>query len=200
LISVNTLRSGRQRGAGILLLIWLLDELSGGFAMLKVHFIAPAVPMHLCVHIFRGILRCAEAQSIQAEGVFIAAVAVVGVIFSAGIKLAENKLPIKLRFIFIIIHRNTAAKILHFNGAVYITSYHNPIAKPLARLVNRVGEDFKNRVLAALQPVRAKDNGRTLAHPVRAFERCDIFIAIAGFLFGHVTGHPFAIPLWAKHT
>ena len=141
--------------------------------------------MHLCIHIFRGILRCAEAQSIQAEGVFIAAVAVVGVIFSAGIKLAENKLPIKLRFIFIIIHRNTAAKILHFNGAVYITSYHNPIAKPLARLVNGVGEDFKNRVLAALQPVGAEDDAGPLADPVRPLQTGDTVVVI-GFLLGHI--------------
>ena len=179
-------------GAGIFLLIRLLDELSCGLAMLKMYLIAPAVPVHLCVHILRGILRGAKPQAVKAERIFIAAVAVVGVVFAARIELAENELPVELAFILIVIHRNAAAEILHLDGAVDIAGHHDLVAEALACLVNGVGENFENRVLAALQPVRTKDNGRTLAHPVRPFERCNIFIAIAGLLFRHVTGHPFA--------
>lgn len=125
-------------------MIRLLDELSGGFAVLKVHFIAPAVAVHLRIHILRGILRGAEAQAVEAEGVFIAAIAVVGVVFAAGIQLAENELPVEFAFILIVIHRDPTAKILHFNGAVDRTGYHDLVAKALARLVDGVGEDFKN--------------------------------------------------------
>ena len=57
-------------------------------------------------------------------------------------------------------------------------NYSYNIAESLARLVDRVRENFKHRVLAALQPVRAEDDAWTLAHALRALEHRDAIVAI----------------------
>ena len=57
------------------------------------------------------------------------------------------------------------------------------------RLVDGVGENFKHRVLAALQIVRTKDDCRALAHPILALEHGDTGISVL-FLFFHVASLP----------
>ena len=51
----------------------------------------------------------------------------------------------------------------------------------LARFVDGVGEDLKDGVLAAVQPVRAEDDGRALAHTGRSLERRDALVAVIRF-------------------
>ena len=57
----------------------------------------------------------------------------------------------------------------------------------LPGLVDGVGEYFKYGVLAALQPVGAKDDAGALAHPVGPFEGGDGVVAVLLFWcgFGH---------------
>ena len=59
------------------------------------------------------------------------------------------------------------------------------IAVPLARLVDGVGQNFKHRVFAALQPVRAEDDRRALAHAVRALQGRNAVIAVS-LLLAHL--------------
>lgn len=49
-----------------------------------------------------------------------------------------------------------------FDRAVRIARGDDLGAVALSRLVDRVGQDLKDRVLAALQSVRAEDNARRL--------------------------------------
>ena len=65
-----------------------------------------------------------------------------------------------------------------FDRAVRIARGDDLGAVSLSCLVDRVGQDLKDRVLAALQSVRAEDNARALAHTVRALQRGDAFVAV----------------------
>ena len=58
----------------------------------------------------------------------------------------------------------------------------------LSRLVDGVGEDLKDRVLAPFQAVAAKDDPWPLAHSVRALEGGDGLIAVC-FFFGFAWCH-----------
>ena len=51
----------------------------------------------------------------------------------------------------------------------------------LARFVDGVRKDLEHGVLAAVQPVRAEDDGRALAHTVRALEGRDALVAVIRF-------------------
>ena len=78
------------------------------------------------------------------------------------------------------------AEILHTDGAVLIAGDGDQIAVTLARLVDGIGKDLKNRVLAAVQPVGAEDDGRALADAVGAFKQDDALVAVLFCLtFGH---------------
>ena len=55
-------------------------------------------------------------------------------------------------------------------------------AVALPGLVDGVGQDLKDGVLAALQPVGAENDSGALAHPVRALQRGNGLVII--FLFG----------------
>ena len=51
----------------------------------------------------------------------------------------------------------------------------------LARFVDGVGKDLEHGVLAAVQPIRAEDDARALAHTVRALEGRDALVAVIRF-------------------
>ena len=111
----------------------------------------------------------ASAQTVEPQGVFIVVAAVV-VVFSAGVQLAENQLPVELLLALVPVQRTAAALVLHFDGAVRVPGDGDEGAVALARLVDGVGEDLKDRVLAAVQPVGPENNTGTFPHPVRALE------------------------------
>ena len=121
------------------------------------------------VHIFRGVLRGARTQPVETERVFVV-LALVVFVLAAGVHLAEDQLPVVALLLLVPVHRTAAPEIFHLNGLVFVARNGYNIAESLARLVDRVRENFKHRVLAALQPVRAEDDARTLAHALRALE------------------------------
>ena len=129
------------------------------------------------VHILGGVLRGARAEAVQTERVFIVA-AVVVFVLAAGVQLAVNKLPVKAFFRRVPVHGAAAAEILYLNGLVIVESYRYNIAEALARLVDRVGENFKYGVLASLQTVGAENNARAFAHPIGALELGNAFVAV----------------------
>ena len=114
--------------------------------------IAEAVVANIRVHVFGGILRGAQAETIQAQRVIVVA-AVIVVILAARIHLAEHKLPVVTLLTLVVIHRDTAAVVFHFNGMVGIARDGDLLAVALARLINGVREDLENRVLAAVEAV-----------------------------------------------
>ena len=130
------------------------------------------------IHVFRGVLRGARAEAVEAERVLVV-FALVVFILAAGVHFAEDQLPVVALLLLVPVHRTAAPEILHLNGLVFVARNGYNIAESLARLVDRVRENFKHCVLAALQPVRAEDDAGAFAHALRALEHRDAVIAVS---------------------
>ena len=160
-MSVNTSRSGRQRmvvpvflrSAGAL----SSPPTTSPWRKCRVYFFPVAPDGH--IHVFRGVLRGARAEAVEAERVLVV-FALVVLILAAGVHFAEDQLPVVALLLLVPVHRTAAPEILHLNGLVFVARNGYNIAKSLARLVDRVRENFKHCVLAALQPVGAEDDAR----------------------------------------
>ena len=115
-------------------------------------------------HPCRGVLGGAQTQTVQtqAELVVILAFAV----FAACVHLAEQQLPVIASLAVVPVHGHTAAEVLHDDAAVLAAGDIDGVAVAVAGFVDGVGYDLKNRVSAAFHAVRAKDDGRALAHTV----------------------------------
>ena len=135
------------------------------------------------LHVFRAVLRCAGAKTVKPQRIFVGRRLGVVVVFSSGVELAINQVPVPAPLGFVPAKRNAAPEILNRQAAVAIDGGNNPGPVPFARFVNGIGENFKKRVLAALQTVRAEDNGGTLADTVRTFEGFDALIVVLLWLF-----------------
>ena len=155
------------------------------FALFKVQAVLEAVTDDSDVHVLRGILRRAGAQTVQAERKLIVFAGVV-LVLAACVQLAEDQLPVVALLVFVPFDRDTAAMVSDFDRAVRIARGDDLGAVALSCLVDRVGQNLKDRVLAALQSVRAEDNARALAHTVRALQRGDAFIAVRRLCFAHI--------------
>ena len=167
------LRAGGA-AAGLLLL-----KAADILPVLEMQGVFKAVAVDLHVHVFGGILGRAEPQPVEAEGVFVA-LPLVGLVFAARIELAEDELPVVALLPLVVVHRDAPAEILDLDRLVAVAGDEDLVPVPLARLVDRVGENLKHRVLAALQPVRAEDYPRALAYPVGALEGGNTLVAVIG--------------------
>ena len=144
------IRLPANAGAGIALVVRLLVQAADVLALFKMQGIAIAVPVNFRVHIFRRILGGAKPQAVKAQGELITACAAGVIIFGPGIHLAKQQLPVFSLLVLVVIHRNTAAKVLHLIGAVQVAGHHDPIAAPLSGLVYGVAHNFKDGMLTAL--------------------------------------------------
>ncbi len=181
-------RPPADRGAGLLPVGRLGDQLlplfAAGLALFEVQGVFLLVAPDRHVHVLGGVLRGAGAESVKAEGVFV--IAAVGVfVLAARVELAEHELPVEALFHGIPVQRAAAAEVLHLDGLVLKVSKRDQVAVALPRLVNGVGEDLKNGVLAAVQPVGAEDDARALAHAVCALELGDAVVAVLCRAFCH---------------
>ena len=70
------------------------------------------------VHIFARILRSTRAETVQAKTVAVHTALVV-VIFTAGIKLAVNQLPVVSALGLVVVKGNTASVVAHLDRAVH---------------------------------------------------------------------------------
>ena len=102
--------------------------------MLKAQGIFIAAGVNFGVHIFGSVLRGAKSESVKAQRILVVS-AVVGIVFSAGVKLAENKLPVIAVLFFVIVNGYSSAEILHLNAAVEIACDNYFVAVALARFV-----------------------------------------------------------------
>ena len=172
-----------EGGAGLLPVGRLFVQLADDLALFKMERILEAVAADGGVKIFRGVLRGACAEAVQAERVFIVAARVV-VVFATGVEFAEDEFPVVFLFLLVPVHGAAAAKILDLERVVEELRHDDRVAVALARLVDGVGENLKRRVLAALQTVRAENDRWALAYPVGPFEGRDGFISVS-LLFFH---------------
>ena len=169
-----------------------LFQFAHDLAPLKVELVLKAVPPDGDVHVAGGVLGGAGAQTVEAQRVFIVVTGEV-IILAAGVQLTVHQFPVVALFLFVPIHRAAAAHILHLNRAVIVPRHSDDPAVALPGLVDGVGEDLKNRVFAAVQPIGAKNDTGPFPDPVRAFQRRDAVIAIILF-FSHHSSSKRAFP------
>ena len=169
-------------GAGLAASIGLGFQSADIFAFFKMKVVALAVPQHLHIHVFRGILGGAGTQTIKAQGIFVIAVAG-AIVLAAGVQLAENQLPIVALFLGVIIHRAAAAKILYLHAAIGIAGGDDLFAVALPGFIDGIGEDLEYRVFAALQTIGAKDDAGALPDAVGALQGGNTLIAVFLFCF-----------------
>ena len=146
-------------------------------ALLEVQGVLVAVAPDRDVHVLGGVLGRARAQAVGAEREVVIATAVV-VVFAAGVELAEDELPVKALLGGVPVERAAAAVVLHLDGAVSEGGEGDQLAVALASLVDRVGQDFEGGVGAAVETVRAEDDGGTKADALLVLELANAVVAI----------------------
>ena len=166
--------------AGIRGLAHAVRRIGDVFALAELKLIHEAVTTRDDRHIFGSILGGAGAQTVEAQRVFVGLAAIV-LIFTAGIHLAIDQLPVIALLFLVIIQRYTAAKVLDLDGLVQIAGHVDDVAEAFAGFVDGVGENFKKGVLAAVQTVRTENNARAFPHPIGALQRRNALVAV--FLF-----------------
>ena len=175
------IRAPPDGGAGALLIggLDLKGLLLGAYnlALLEVQRVLVAVAPDGDIHVLRGVLGGARAQAIGAEREVVVAALVV-VVLAAGVELAEDELPVEALLGGVPVQRAAAAVVLDLDGLVGEGGEGDQLAKALARFVNRVGEDLEGGVRAAVEAVRAKDDGGTQADAFLVLELTDAVVAI----------------------
>ena len=164
-----------DHGAGPPLRFWELFDgiLRDRLAAFKGNLADGIALIRLYLEIFRGILCRARAQTIQSERIFIHRTLIVIVVFAARVQLAVDQLPVVFLFALVPIQRYAAAEILDLHGMIAVGGDDHAVAVSLARLIDGVGQDLEDGMLAALQPIGAKDDRRPFPHAVRALEGGD---------------------------
>ena len=142
----------------------------------------PAVGCDL--HVFGGILRCAGAQTVQSQRVLVCGTVAVVVVFSAGVQLTVDEIPVPASLAFVPAQRHAAPAVVHLDTQIAEVRDLYDRSVSLTRFVHGVGQDFKEGMFAPLQPVRAEYDARTLADAVCALERRDALIAVSVRLGG----------------
>ena len=174
-----------DEGAGVLFAIGLLTQAAHILAVLKVKGVTVPIPADIHVHIFRCILGGAQAQAVKAQGVLVVFAGAV-VVLASGVHLTEHQLPVVALLFRIVIHRDSPRVILHLHRVVQKPRNGDLLAKALACLVNGVGENLKNGVLAAVDAVGAENHPWPQPHPIRTLQAFDAVVAV-GLFFCHVS-------------
>ena len=174
-------RPPAKAGAGFLPVGGLLFQAADVPALFKVKVVPVSVPADGGVKVFRGVLGGTGTQAVQAQGVLV--VLPVFPVLAAGVHLAEHQFPIVALFLLVVVHGAATSEVLHLHAQILVAGDDDGVAVALPGLVDCVGEDFKHRVLAALQVVGAEDHRRALAHPVFPLEHGDAGISVLFLLF-----------------
>ena len=175
-------------GAGAVLVAGLnLERLLFGaddLALLKVQGVLVAVTPNGDVHVLGSVLSRAGAQAVGAEREVVVAALVV-VILAAGVELAEDELPVKALLGRVPVERAATAIVLYLDRAIAKGGKGDELAVALARLVNGVGQDLEGGMRAAVEPVRAKDDGGAQAYALLVLELADTVVTIVCGVFCH---------------
>ena len=135
------------------------------------------------VHKFRAVLGRAGAKTVQTQRELVGSTLLVVVVFTACVKLTVNEIPVPASLRLVVSKGNTASVVVNLDGMVRKGSNGDLFSIALLRLVNRVGEDLKEGMLAALKSVRAEDNAGAFPDTVGALQRLDALIVVACFCF-----------------
>ena len=175
-------------GAGAVLVAGLNLEClllgADDLALLKVQGVLVAVAPNRDVHVFGGVLGRARAQAVGTEREVVVAALVV-VVFATCIELAKDELPVKALLGRVPVERAAAAVVLYLNGAIAKGGKGDELAVALARLVNGIGQDLEGGMRAAVESVRAKDDGGAQAYALLVLELADTVVTIVCGVFCH---------------
>ncbi len=188
LMEVKTSRSGRH-----LMVVPVrsssLGSISSAFffgandlALFKVQGVLVAVAPNRDVHVFGGVLGRARAQAVGTEREVVVAALVV-VVFATCVELAKDELPVKALLGGVPVERAAAAVVLYLNGTIAKGGKGDELAVALARLVNGVGQDLEGGMRAAVESVRAKDDGGAQAYALLVLELADTVVTIVCGVF-----------------
>ena len=135
-------RTPFDQRAGLLAVGWLHDQFLSLFpadlAFFEMQLVLVAVTPDRDVHVFRRILRCAGAETVQSERILI--VSPVGVlVLAAGIQLTEDQLPVEALLHRVPVDRASSSEVLYLDRSVLIACQRDRIAVTLTRLVDRIG-------------------------------------------------------------
>ena len=114
----------------------LLSETADVVALLEVKVISEPVTHDLNVHIFRGILRRAETESVQTEREFVALTA--RVIFAAGVELAVHELPVIALLRTVVVDGTAASEVLDLDVVVSVMGDDYLVSVACSCLIYRV--------------------------------------------------------------
>ena len=143
-----------------------------------------AVAPNRDVHVFGGVLGRARAQAVGAEREVVVAALVI-VVFAAGVELAKDEFPVKALLGGVPVERAAAAVVLYLNGTIAKGGKGDELAVALARLVNGIGQDLEGGMRAAVESVRAKDDGGAQAYALLVLELADTVVTIVCGVFCH---------------
>ena len=157
-------------------------------AFLEVEVVVETVAVDIGSHPLAGVLRGTQAQAVQTQAEIIVAAAL-GV-FAAGVQLTENEVPVPAFLGLVVVHRDAAAEVLDLDDMIRKERDVDAVAVAVAGFINRVGDNFKNGMGAALDTVGAEDDRRALAHTVSALQLADTVIAVFLLFFCHAAVPP----------
>ena len=163
--------------------------------LLEVQLILVAVTPYGDVHVLGGVLRGARAQAVGAQREVVVAALVV-VVFTARVQLAEHQLPVEALLGGVPVKRAAAAVVLHLNGAVGEGGEGDQAAVALTRLVDRVRQDLERGMSAAIQAVGAEYDRRAKAYAFLVLQLADAVVAIIDRAFCHTVLSLLVFPLW----
>ena len=165
-------------------LVRLLVQAADVLSLFKMQCVARIAGADIHIHVFRRILRGAQAQAVEAERILVAAVRIV-VILAARIHLAEDKFPVIALLPVVVIYRDAAAVVLYLHGEIGIPRHGDLPAVTFTGLVDGVGQNLEHGMLTTLNAVRSEDNGRTKADTVRPLEHRNAVIVVYRFFHRH---------------
>ena len=152
--------------------------------LLKVQGVLVTVTPNRDVHVLGSVLGRTGAQAVGAEREVVVAALVV-VVLAAGVELAKDELPVKALLGRVPVERAATAVILYLNGAISKGGEGDKFAVALACLVNGVRQDLEGGMRAAVESVRAKDDGGAQAYALLVLELADTVVTIVCGVFCH---------------
>ena len=137
------------------------------------------------VHVLGSVLRGARSQTVGTQREIVVTALIV-VVFSTRVQLAEDELPVEALLRGIPVQRAPATVVFDLDGPIGESSEDDEIAVTLASLVHRVGKNLKGRMSAAVKTVRAEYDGGAQTNALLVLQLTNAVVAVIGRGVCHV--------------
>ena len=145
------------------------------------------VAEHLCSHVLGQCVHTRYTYTVKTTGYFIRTF----IEFTSGMEYRHDDFQCGFLFLFVVVHRNTTAVVLHCDGVVFVDCYFDVVAITGQRFVDRVVNNFINQVVQTLFADISDIHGGTFTYGLQSFKNLDIagriiVLAVYLFFFSHV--------------